>query len=68
MSNVLHFHYDFIPHEILDPATSAHRIALMQSAGVETVWLDTYATCLPRARKRWRQKSFWNATAFACRR
>ena len=43
MSNVLHFHYDFIPHEILDPATSAHRIALMQSAGVETVWLDTYA-------------------------
>ena len=43
MSNVLHFHYDFIPHEILDPVTSAHRIALMQSAGVETVWLDTYA-------------------------
>ena len=43
MSNALHFHYDFIPSEILDPATSAQRIAHMKSAGVETVWLDTYA-------------------------
>ncbi len=42
MSN-LHFHYDFVPGEILDPATSAHRIALMKSAGVKTVWLDVYA-------------------------
>ena len=43
MSHALHFHYDFIPSEILDPATSAQRIAHMKSAGVETVWLDTYA-------------------------
>lgn len=43
MSNTLHFHYDFIPREILDPATSAHRIALMQAAGVDTVWLTVYA-------------------------
>lgn len=35
--------YDFIPGQILDPATSAHRIALMQAAGVQTVWLDVYA-------------------------
>ena len=41
--NKLHFHYDFIPREILDPATSEPRIALMKSAGVETVWLDVYA-------------------------
>ena len=43
MSNALHFHYDFIPAEILDPATSEKRIKLMKLAGVETVWLDTYA-------------------------
>ena len=43
MRNALHFHYDFIPREILDPATSAHRIAQMKAAGVEAVWLDTYA-------------------------
>ncbi len=39
----LHFNYDFIPKEILDPATFAHRIALMKAAGVETVWLSVYA-------------------------
>ena len=43
MAKVLHIQYDFIPSEILDPATSAQRIALMQAAGVETVWLDVYA-------------------------
>ncbi len=43
MNHSLHFHYDFIPGEILDPATSAQRIALMKAAGVRTVWLDTYA-------------------------
>ncbi len=43
MRNVLHFHYDFIPREILDPATSARRIALMKAAGVQTVWLTAYA-------------------------
>ena len=43
MSDALHFHYDFIPCEILDPATSAHRIAMMRAAGVQTVWLTVYA-------------------------
>lgn len=43
MSNTLHFHYDFIPGEILDPTTSQKRIELMKSVGVETVWLDVYA-------------------------
>ena len=43
MAKALHIQYDFIPSEILDPATSAQRIALMQAAGVETVWLDVYA-------------------------
>ncbi len=43
MSSALHFHYDFIPGEILDPETSAQRIALMKQVGVQTVWLDTYA-------------------------
>ena len=43
MSNALHFHYDFIPGEILDPATSAQRIAHMKAAGVQTVWLTAYA-------------------------
>ncbi len=43
MSGALHFHYDFIPREILDPETSARRIELMKLAGVETIWLDTYA-------------------------
>lgn len=43
MNSALRFHYDFIPCEILDPATSARRIALMQAAGVQTVWLTVYA-------------------------
>lgn len=43
MNDALHFHYDFIPCEILDPATSAHRIAMMRAAGVQTVWLTVYA-------------------------
>ena len=43
MDTSLHIQYDFIPSEILDPATSAHRIALMKAAGVETIWLDVYA-------------------------
>lgn len=43
MSGALRFHYDFIPNEILDPATGKARIALMKAAGVQTVWLDTYA-------------------------
>ena len=43
MNQSLHFHYDFIPSEILDHATSLQRIELMKLAGVETVWLDTYA-------------------------
>ena len=38
MDTSLHIQYDFIPSEILDPATSAQRIALMKAAGVETVW------------------------------
>ena len=43
MATSLHIQYDFIPSEILDPATSAQRIALMKAAGVETIWLDVYA-------------------------
>ena len=43
MATSLHIQYDFIPSEILDPATSAQRIALMKAAGVQTVWLDVYA-------------------------
>ena len=43
MDTSLHIQYDFIPSEILDPATSAQRIALMKAAGVETIWLDVYA-------------------------
>ena len=42
MENILHFHYDFEPRAILQAQNAAQRIAWMQGAGVETVWLDCY--------------------------
>lgn len=41
---MLNFHYDFLPSLMLKDKDFGHKIKLMQSVGVSTVWLDCYLT------------------------